>query len=48
VEDGYAYLNDKPGLGIDIDEKKVAKYPISNELPEWTLTRTPDGTSVRP
>jgi len=48
VEDGYAYLNDKPGLGIDIDEKKAAKYPISNALPEWTLTRTPDGTSVRP
>jgi mannonate dehydratase len=48
VEDGYAYLNDKPGLGIDIDEEKAAKYPISNELPKWTLTRTPDGTSVRP
>jgi len=48
VEDGYAYPNDKPGLGIDIDEEKAAKYPISNELPKWTLTRTPDGTSVRP
>jgi mannonate dehydratase len=48
VEDGYAYPNDKPGLGIDIDEEKAAKYPISYELPKWTLTRTPDGTSVRP
>jgi mannonate dehydratase len=48
VEDGYAYPNDKPGLGIDIDEEKAAQYPISNELPKWTLTRTPDGSSVRP
>jgi mannonate dehydratase len=48
VEDGYAYPNDNPGLGIDIDEEKAAKFPISNELPKWTLTRTPDGTSVRP
>lgn len=48
VEDGYAYPNDKPGLGIDIDEEKAAKYPISNDLPQWTLTRMPDGTSVRP
>jgi len=48
IEDGYAYPNDKPGLGIDIDEEKAAKYPISNELPKWTLARLPDGTSVRP
>ena len=48
VEDGYVYPNDKPGFGIDLDEEKAAKYPISNELPKWTLTRTPDGTSVRP
>lgn len=45
---GYAYPNDKPGLGIDIDEKKAADYPCDNKLPAWTLARTPDGTSVRP
>jgi mannonate dehydratase len=48
VRKGYVYPNDKPGLGIDIDEKKAAKYPCKNTLPQWTLTRTPDGTSVRP
>ncbi|MBM7568790.1 enolase C-terminal domain-like protein [Paenibacillus sacheonensis] len=48
VKYGYAYPNDKPGLGIDIDEEKAAAYPCSNRLPEWTLARTPDGTSVRP
>ncbi|MFE5323150.1 enolase C-terminal domain-like protein [Paenibacillus sp. NPDC056579] len=48
VRDGYVYPNDKPGLGIDIDEKLAAKYPCNNKLPEWTLARLPDGTSVRP
>src|SRR5690349_17837790 len=27
VRGGYMYPNDKPGLGIDIDEKLAAKYP---------------------
>jgi len=48
MRDGYVYPNDRPGLGIDIDEEQAAKYPCSNELPRWTLARTPDGTSVRP
>lgn len=48
VRNGYVYPNDKPGLGIDIDENKTAQYPCSTELPGWTLARTPDGTSVRP
>ncbi|UUZ93627.1 hypothetical protein LJK87_02495 [Paenibacillus sp. P25] len=48
LRDGYAYLNDKPGLGIDLDEKLVAKFPCTNKLPEWTLARTPDGTWARP
>ncbi|MDI3543314.1 MAG: mannonate dehydratase [Candidatus Atribacteria bacterium] len=48
VRNGYVYPNDKPGLGIDIDEDLAAKYPCSTELPQWTLARTPDGTSVRP
>lgn len=48
VRDGFVYPNDLPGLGIDIDEAKAALYPCSNELPKWTLTRTPDGTSFRP
>lgn len=48
VRNGYAYLNDKPGLGIDIDEKKAAKYPCENKVIMWTLARIPDGTSVKP
>jgi len=48
VRDGYAYPNDRPGLGIDLDEAKAAKYPCSNALPEWTLARLPDGTAGFP
>ncbi len=48
IRNGYAYLNDKPGLGIDIDEEKAAKFPCHDRLPEWTQTRWPDGSSVRP
>lgn len=45
---GYVYANEKPGLGIDIDEEKAKKYPPHTILPEWTLARLPDGTPVRP
>jgi mannonate dehydratase len=45
---GYAYPNERPGLGVDIDEKKAAKHPFIGGLPAWTLARTPDGTSARP
>jgi mannonate dehydratase len=48
VRNGFAYLNDKPGLGIDINEELAAKYPAIHSLPDWTLTRRPDGTSARP
>jgi mannonate dehydratase len=45
---GYAYPPESPGLGVGLDEKKAAKYPPVGGLPEWTLARTPDGTSARP
>lgn len=48
VRDGYMYPNDKPGLGIDIDEKLAAKYPPKDEVEFWTQTRLPDGSPVRP
>jgi mannonate dehydratase len=48
VRNGYMYPNDKPGLGIDIDEKLAAKYPCEDEIIGWTQTRLPDGTPVRP
>ena len=44
----FVYANDRPGWGITMDEEKAAKYPCSAALPQWTLTRLPDGTLVRP
>jgi mannonate dehydratase len=49
LENGYLYINETPGLGIDIDEKEAAKYPISKvDLVNWTQLRKQDGTPVRP
>jgi mannonate dehydratase len=48
IRGGYMYPNDKPGLGIDIDEELAAKYPCEDFLDEWTQARLPDGTSARP
>jgi len=45
---GYVYPNDKPGLGIDIDEELAKKFPCSPKLPTWTNCRRPDGTLNRP
>ncbi len=48
IRNGYAYVNEAPGLGVDIDEKKAAKYPCPDGVPEWTLARAPDGSAVYP
>ncbi len=55
LEGGYLYPNAKPGLGIDIDEKKAKKYPIHADMSQftkgvvnWTQSRRPDGTLGRP
>lgn len=45
---GYVYVSDKPGLGIDIDEKLAARFPCDESLPTWTNCRRPDGTLGRP
>ncbi|MCJ8331984.1 MAG: starvation-sensing protein RspA [Lentisphaeria bacterium] len=49
VRDGYMYANDKPGLGIDINEELAAKYPAEKNYEiKWTQTRLPDGSLARP
>ena len=50
IRDGYMYPNDKPGLGIEIDEKLAAQHPpqpLHEYKPEMRV-RLPDGTPVRP
>ncbi len=46
--DGYVYANDKPGLGVDLDEREAAKYPCENTVTTWTQTRRADGTLQTP
>ena len=48
VRNGYMYPNDKPGLGIDINEELAAKYPCKDQVEKWTQTRLPDGSPARP
>jgi mannonate dehydratase len=51
IKDGFMYANEAPGLGIDIDEKLAARYPVT-ENPSfdyrWGTTRRRDGTVIRP
>jgi mannonate dehydratase len=48
VRNGYVYVSDRPGLGVDIDEALAVKFPCHDRWPDWTMARTPDGTAVRP
>jgi mannonate dehydratase len=45
---GYVYANDKPGLGVELDEREAAKYPCVNTVTTWTQTRLPDGSLQTP
>jgi len=51
LKDGYYWANDKPGLGIDLDEKLAAKFPITDDPPfdfQWGNLRRADGSITNP
>lgn len=51
LKDGYYWANDKPGFGVDLDEKLAAKFPIQDDPPfdmRWGNYRRLDGTIVKP
>jgi mannonate dehydratase len=52
VKNGYMLAQEKPGLGIEVDEKLTAKFPIPAGPPNfdysWGTTRRRDGTVIRP
>lgn len=48
VENGYVYLNDQPGIGVDIDENLAEEFPPVDKDLSWLLCRLPDGSAVRP
>jgi mannonate dehydratase len=45
---GFVYANDKPGLGVDLNEIEAAKYPCSSGVTTWTQTRLLDGSLQTP
>lgn len=45
---GYVYANDKPGLGVDLNEEEAMKYPCENTVTTWTQTRKRDGSLQTP
>lgn len=50
IHDGAMWSNDRPGLGIDIDESLAAKFPFPDHPINgaWPAIRRLDGTVVRP
>lgn len=50
IHDGAMWCNDKPGLGIDIDEHLAAKYPFPDHPYNgaWPEIRRQDGTVIKP
>lgn len=50
IRDGCMWPSDRPGLGVDLDEEKAARYPFP-EHPyngAWPAIRRVDGTVIRP
>ena len=46
--DGYYPLPRKPGLGIDVDERVLAKYPFGGTKPFISLPVHEDGSIASP
>lgn len=52
IKDGYAWASDKPGWGIEVDEKAAAKFPFGSQPTDktnpggWRMSRLADGTSI--
>jgi mannonate dehydratase len=49
MKDGYLWVSEKPGWGIEIDEKEAAKAPfVASPLNGgWGEIRLPDGTVIK-
>jgi mannonate dehydratase len=54
VKNGYAYVNEAPGWGVEVDAKAATKYPFKHDDSErgklnygWGDLRLPDGTLIK-
>src|SRR5215831_10395014 len=54
VKNGYGYVNEAPGWGVEVDVKAAAKYPFRQDNNErgrlnggWGDVRLPDGTVIK-
>ena len=51
LKDGYYWANDKPGLGIDLNEKLAERFPVADDPPfdfKWGNLRRKDGSVAKP
>jgi mannonate dehydratase len=51
LKDGYYHANDRPGWGVDLDEKLAAKFPINDDPSfdmHWGNLRRRDGSIAKP
>jgi mannonate dehydratase len=48
MKKGYMYVNEAPGLGVDLNEELARKFPLPEDPGYWLPVRRKDGTAVRP
>jgi len=48
MKNGYMYVNEAPGWGVDLNEDLAKKFPLPETPGYWLPTRRKDGTTVRP
>jgi len=51
MKDGYLWVSEKPGWGIEVDEKAAARFPFTagrnNLNGGWGEVRRSDGTVIK-
>ncbi|MBK1876497.1 enolase C-terminal domain-like protein [Pelagicoccus mobilis] len=48
LKEGYLYSNERPGIGVYINEEAAKAYPPIEDVTLWTQIRLPDGSLHRP
>lgn len=48
AEGGYMYPIDRPGIGMQVDETALARFPVVYRPHEWTQSRLPNGAMHTP